>query len=46
MPLTKIEKVLSKGLDELKEKGTIKGKETVITGIKQTQGSKGPRYFI
>ena len=46
MPLTKIEKVLSKGLDELKEKGTIKGKETVITGIKQAQGSKGPRYFI
>ena len=46
MPLTKIEKVLSKGLDELKEKGTIKGKETVITGIKQAQGGKGPRYFI
>ena len=46
MPLTKIEKALSKGLDELKEKGTIKGKETVITGIKQAQGSKGPRYFI
>jgi len=46
MPLTKIEKVLSKGLDELKEKGTIKGKETVITGIKQAQESKGPRYFI
>lgn len=46
MPLTKIEKILSKGLDELKEKGTIKGKETVITGIKQAQESKGPRYFI
>ena len=46
MPLTKIEKVLSKGLDELKEKGIIKGKETVITGIKQAQESKGPRYFI
>ncbi len=46
MSLTKIEKVLSKGLDELKEKGTIKGKETVITGIKQAQESKGPRYFI
>ena len=46
MSLTKIEKVLSKGLDELKEKGTIKGKETVITGVKQAQGSKGPRYFI
>jgi len=46
MPLTKIEKVLSKGLDELKEKGTIKGKETVITGIKQAQEGKCPRYFI
>ena len=46
MPLTKIEKVLSKGLYELKEKGIIKGKETVITGIKQAQESKGSRYFI
>ena len=46
MPLTKIEKALSKGLDEFKKKGIIKGKETVITGIKQAQGSKGPRYYI
>ena len=46
MSLTKIEKVLSKALDELKEKGTLKGKETVATGIKQAQGDKGPRYFI
>lgn len=46
MALTKIEKVLSKELDELKEKGTLKGEETVTTGIKQAQGNNGPRYFI
>ena len=46
MSLTKIEKVIYKALDELKEKGTLKGKETVATGIKQAQGDKGQRYFI
>ncbi len=46
MSLIKIEKVLSKALDELKEKGTLKGKEAVATGIKQAQGDKGPRYLI
>ena len=42
----KVKKVLSAHLDELKRKGTLKGKETVITGIKPAEGEKGPRYFI
>jgi len=46
MPLTKIEKVLSRELDELRGKGTLKGEETVVTGVKEAQGGKGPRYFI
>ncbi|MCK4402556.1 MAG: aminotransferase class I/II-fold pyridoxal phosphate-dependent enzyme [Dehalococcoidia bacterium] len=46
MPLSKVEKVLSQELSGLKEKGSLKGEETVITGVKQPQGDKGPRYFI
>ncbi|MBA7505252.1 2-amino-3-ketobutyrate coenzyme A ligase [subsurface metagenome] len=46
MSLSKIEKVLSQELSGLKEKGSLKGEETVITGVKQPQGDKGPRYFI
>ncbi len=46
MPLTKVKKVLANHLKELEEKGTLKGKETVITGIKPAEGDKGPRYFI
>lgn len=46
MSLSKIEKVLSQELGGLKEKGSLKGEETVITGVKQPQGDKGPRYFI
>ncbi len=46
MALKKIEKVLTNHLDELKSKGTLKGKETVITGIKSAQGDSGPRYYI
>jgi len=41
-----IKQVLSKQLDELKEGGSLKGKETVITGVKPAQDGKGPRYFI
>lgn len=46
MSLSKIERVLSQELGGLKEKGSLKGEETVITGVKQPQGDKGPRYFI
>ncbi|MEA1965475.1 MAG: aminotransferase class I/II-fold pyridoxal phosphate-dependent enzyme [Candidatus Aerophobetes bacterium] len=46
MSLSKIEKVLSRELNELKQRGSLKGEETVVTGVKQAQGGKGPRYFI
>ena len=46
MSLSKIEKVLSKELDGLKERGSLKGEETVVMGVKQAQEGKGPRYFI
>ncbi len=46
MPLNKLEKVLSDHLDGLRKKGTLKGKEMVITGVKPAEGKKGPRYFI
>ncbi|MCP4134336.1 MAG: aminotransferase class I/II-fold pyridoxal phosphate-dependent enzyme [bacterium] len=46
MPLNKLEKALTKKLSELNEKGTLKGKETVITRVKPAQGPRGPRYLL
>ncbi|RLC47788.1 MAG: pyridoxal phosphate-dependent aminotransferase family protein [Candidatus Cloacimonadota bacterium] len=46
MPVIKLEKVLSNHLEGLMEKGTLKGKEMVTTGVKPAEGKKGPRYFI
>ena len=46
MSVNKLEHVLSEKLDELREKGTLKGKEMVITGVKQADDKKGPRFFI
>jgi glycine C-acetyltransferase len=46
MPLDKIKDFLTAYLKDLEERGVLKGKETVITGIKPPQGDKGPRYFI
>ncbi len=42
----KLEHVLRERLDELKAKGTLKGKEMVITGVKAPGDEKGPRYRI
>ncbi len=46
MSLQKIGKVLSRELGDLKERGSLKGAETVITGFKAAEGDKGPRYFV
>jgi glycine C-acetyltransferase len=46
MAITKIRPVLSEYLNELKRRGALKGKETVIRGIKSAQGKAGPRYYI
>ena len=46
MSVNKLEHVLSEKLGELKEKGTLKGKEMVITSVKPADDKKGPRFFI
>jgi len=46
MSVIKLEHVLAEKLDELKEKGALKGREMVITGVKPAEHKKGPRYFI
>jgi len=46
MPLKKLEKALGDYLKDLKKKGTIKGKEFIITKVKPKEGKKGPRYFL
>jgi len=46
MSLSKIGKVLSKELDELKETGAFKGEETIITAVVRAEANKGPRYYV
>ncbi len=46
MSVKKLDRLLTQSLDELREKGTLKGKEMVITGVKLAKGKKGPRYYI
>lgn len=46
MSVEALEGVLNERLDELRVKGTLKGKEMVITGVKPAEPGKGPRYYI
>jgi len=46
MGLDKLNKALDAEVNALKEKGTAKGKEAIITGVKRPEGNKGPRYFL
>ena len=46
MSVKKLDEVLTKAINVLYEKGTAKGKEMVITGVKPAEGKKGPRFFI
>ena len=46
LPLNKIKTVLSKMLAELEERGSLKGAETVVTGVKESEGDRGPRYLL
>jgi len=41
-----LERVLDESINDLKTKGTFKGKEKLITGIKPAEPGKGPRYYI
>ena len=46
MSMKALERVLNESLNDLKRKGTFKGKETLITGIKSAEPGRGPRYYI
>ena len=46
MSMEALERILNESLNDLKTKGTFKGKETLITGIKPAESGKGPRYYI
>jgi len=46
MSIKNLNNALNQGLNELKTKGTAKGKEMVITGVKPAGGMNGPRYYI
>lgn len=46
MALNNLENILRSELESLKAKGTLKGEETVITGIKPPRGGHGPRYYL
>ena len=46
MSLKQLENILSKKLNDLKAKGTLKGEEKVITGIKEARDGFGPRYLL
>jgi glycine C-acetyltransferase len=46
MSVKKLEQVLIGRLNELEEKGTLKGREMVTTGVKPAEDKKGPRFFI
>ncbi len=46
MSVNKLNKALTQALDELKAKGTSKGKEMVIIGVKPATTTNGPRYHI
>jgi glycine C-acetyltransferase len=46
MPHDKIDAVLTAQLNSLEAAGTLKGRETVITGVVPAAGGKGPRYLL
>ncbi len=46
MSLGRLESLLARQLDELAGKGTLKGDERVITGVKPAGNGLGPRYFL
>lgn len=46
MSSSKLEALLKNKYNQLREKGILKGAETVITGVKPASGEQGPRYFI
>jgi len=46
MPVDRIHQALSDHLNDLEAKGTSKGAEDVITGVRPAEGDRGPRYLL
>ncbi len=46
MALDKLGTALTKEVEALVTKGTAKGKEDIIVGVKKPEGGKGPRYYL
>jgi glycine C-acetyltransferase len=46
MPIQGLSQALALRLDEMKQAGRLKGKETVVRGIAPTKPGKGRRYFL
>jgi glycine C-acetyltransferase len=46
MSMEKLNALLKAAVEDLKARGTAKGRETVVTGIKPATAENGPRYFI
>ena len=46
MSITKLNKILTDSVADLKAKGLAKGDEMVITGMKPANGKKSVRYFV
>jgi glycine C-acetyltransferase len=46
MATEKIEKVIAGYLKELSQKGTLKGRETILCGMKPSENGFGNRYFL
>ena len=46
MPQDRFLQALSADVDALREKGTIKGDESVIVKVLPAEGERGPRYLM
>ncbi len=46
MPLDRVGPVLQRHVGELEEKGTAKGRESVVAGVLAAEGSRGPRFLL
>ena len=46
MSITKLNKVLTDSVNDLKAKGTAKGAEMIVSGMKPAEGNNGVRYFV
>lgn len=46
MSINRLEQKLMEMLTDLETKGTLKGREMIITSIKPPEGDKGPRYLL